>query len=80
MIKNILKILGLKYAQSSEATYEDKNRLVEQISGILYVAFTKVVPHLAIWPQFVISFVKYFATDLNGAAFELPIPAWYVCN
>lgn len=58
--------------------YENTNRLVEKISVILYVGLVKVLPTCVIWSQFMICLVKYFATDLNGAAFELVVPLWYV--
>lgn len=68
--------LGLKFAPSSKAMYEDTNRLVEKICGILYVGCVKILPNCLIWPQILISFGKYFATDLKGDAFELPVPLW----
>lgn len=70
------EILGLIYAPSTKALYEDMNQLVEKISSILYLAFVIVMPQCTIWPKFLLSFAKYFTTNLNGDAFELPIPVW----
>lgn len=67
---------GLKY-ETSKAIYEDTHRQAEKMCSILYFGFVRVLPQCVIWPKFVLSFVKYFATDLNGDAFELPIPVWY---
>lgn len=75
--KKIFKLLGLKHA-ISKTIYEDASRQVENLSGILYVVFVKVFPQVVIWPLFVLSLIKYFATDLGGDAFELPILLWYV--
>lgn len=74
-LKKKIKISGLKYARS-RAIYEDTNRQLEKLSGILYVAFVKVLPQLMIWPTFALSYVKYFATDLGADAFELPLFLW----
>lgn len=65
----------MKYAQS-KAIYEDTHRFLEKVSGILYVAFVKVLPQLIIWPTFAMSYVKYFTTDLKADAFELPLFLW----
>lgn len=72
-----IKILGLKFG-SSKAIYANTNQSVEKVSDILYVVFIKVLLPSVIWPKFVISFVKYFATDLGGDAFDLPLPWWWV--
>lgn len=69
------EFVGLKNARSKEI-YEDTNRLLEKISGILFIAFVKVVPQLMIWPTFALSFAKYFATDLGADAFQLPLFLW----
>lgn len=72
-----IKNLGLKY-ETSNAIHEGTNRQIEKISGILYIGLVKVLPQCIIWPVFLISFVKYFATDLNADAFELPLAWWWV--
>lgn len=73
--KTVLKILGME-CPTSKAEYEKTNQLVEKISDISSVILVKVMPQCVIWPQFVISFAKYFATDLNDGAFELPLTWW----
>lgn len=70
-------LLGFKNA-SSKVIYEDTNRLLEKISGFLRVFFLKVLPQFMIWPTFVMSFAKYFVTDLGADAFEMPILVWCV--
>lgn len=55
--------------------YEDTNQLVEKISNIMYAVFVKAIPQCMVWSQFLISFVKYFVTDLKDAL-ELPIETW----
>lgn len=72
----MFKMLGLKNAPSSKAMYDSTNQHVEKICHILYVGCVKVIPQCIIWPSFVISFVKFFATDLDADAFELPVPLW----
>lgn len=73
--KTILKILGLE-CPTSKAVYKNTNQLVEKISDIPSAILVKVMPQCVIGPKFVISFAKYFATDLNNGAFELPLTWW----
>lgn len=65
--------IGLAYSQP---LYTETSQKVEKWMRILDVAFLKVTPIMAVGPATIVSFVKFFSTDLGASAFELPIPMW----
>lgn len=67
---------GLKYPMS-QTSYTQTGRKLEKWVKILDVAFLKVTPALTIGPTLIVSYIKYFITDLGETAFKLPAPIWY---
>lgn len=70
-----MKLLGLEH-ETATAIYEQTNRRVEKVADIFFVGFVKVLPTCVFLATFLLSFIKYFTTDLGGDAFELPVLGW----
>lgn len=69
--------LGLQ-CEKSRAMYDRINNLMEKLSKIAYFAIFGVsIPGFVI-PKAILSYIKYYTTNLGGDAFDLSIPMWYV--
>lgn len=68
---------GLIY-RAPKALYEEANQNQEKWGKIVHLAVAKGTVVASILPKFISSLVAYFATDLGGEAFVLPIPMWLV--
>lgn len=68
-------LLGLEYP-ISKAIYEETNRQVEKWNEIINFIMAKMTPIVLVWPSFILSFFRYFTTDLGNGAFELMLPIW----
>lgn len=66
--------VGLKHS-NSPAFYTETSQKMEKWIKIVHV-LSNVSPVLYILPVSMVSFIKYFTTDLGGSAFELPFPMW----
>lgn len=74
---NVIPISGLKF-EDVKAIYGHTNQQIElQLTRISYFFFAKFTPASLCLPNFVLSFVNYFATDLGNDAFVLPIFMWF---
>lgn len=77
MHKKLLVILipGLENAASSEI-YVKTVLVTEKLNHIINLGIMFVSFPLTMLPKFVLSFLNYLTTDLDGDAFELPFPYW----
>lgn len=69
--------LGLKH-EESRAMYEKTNHLMEKISKIVYFIIMNSSILGFVIPIAIISYLKYYTTNLGEDAFDLSIPVWYV--
>lgn len=60
----------------SKINYEEINQKIEKWCKIIDLVTVKVSPFTVVIPKLIISFSKYFATELGNDAFELPNPMW----
>lgn len=67
--------LGMEDA-ASKVIYQKSTQQIGKASRFLHVALLKITVHCMMWPIVIISFAKYFATDLGENAFELPLFGW----
>lgn len=67
--------LGSKYPKSREML-EKTNRLAEKISKVIQFGMVYVTVPGFILFKASFCFFKYFNSDLNNDAFELPFPMW----
>lgn len=73
---------GLKF-EDVKAIYGHTNQQIEnRLTKVSYFFFVKFSPTSLILPNFIVSFLNYFATDLGNDAFVLPIFMWFPfeCN
>lgn len=63
---------------TSRVIYEHCNQLVEQLSRIGFVVIAIATPVSYVLPKAIISYFKYFSTDLEDEAFELPLFYWWM--
>lgn len=68
--------VGLEYSKL-QTFYIETSQKVDKGIGILHIAFLKVTPIAAVSTALIFSFFTYFTTDLDGSAFELPVPMWF---
>lgn len=61
---------------SSEAIYSKLNHKLEKYCKIVSMAFDVALPGFVL-PRAMHSFYMYFASNLGGDAFELPVPMPY---
>lgn len=64
---------GLEYLET-QALYSETSQMVEKWMKILHFAILKVTVMLSTSSALIVSFFKYFATDLGDSASELPLP------
>lgn len=70
-------ILFLDFQDPAMMTmYVNINQQIEKFSEIICLVMGKAAPIFFVVPQFVVSFVKYFTTDLGPDAFELSMLMW----
>lgn len=69
--------LGLKY-EESRVMYEETNNLMEKLSEIVELMVVGVCLPGFVIPRIIVSYFKYFTTDLGDDAFDLSIPMWSV--
>lgn len=67
--------LGLRCV-TSRSMYEKINHRMEKLSKIVYFGVVGVTVPGFIIPKALVSYFKYFTTDLGADAFDLPMPTW----
>lgn len=67
--------VGIKHPEL-RSTYTETSQKMEKCIKILDIVYLKASPILGIHLALVVSYFKYFITNLGGAAFELPLPMW----
>lgn len=75
----IYDVLGLTNPVS-RMIYENGNHLVEKWFNIFIRLVMFVTLPGLMFPTFVVSYYKYFTTDLGNDAFEMPYPIWLPIN
>lgn len=66
---------GLNCSESRVLYAESSQRMGKWIK-ILHVAFIQISPAVSTGSALIVSFSKYYTTDLGSSAFELPLPMW----
>lgn len=61
---------------TSNAIYEETNRLVEKSTKNGFFILKYVIAPIFVLPKAIVCFSIYFTTDLGNNAFELPVPIW----
>lgn len=56
--------------------YDKTNHRVEKMSKRMYFVMVQVVPQALTSPKFINNIYTYFSTNLDDAAFDLPLPMW----
>lgn len=67
--------LGIKHSESKQL-YDKTDRQIEMMSKIAYFVMVTLSVPLIIGPKALISYYKYFTTDLGPDAFEQSMPVW----
>lgn len=62
----------------SRALYEKANNLLEKLSKIIHFIVVGTSGVLLVVPKAIISYLKYFTTNLGSEAFELSLLIWLV--
>lgn len=71
----VLYFKGLNCSESRTLYAESSQRMGKWIK-ILHVAFIQISPAVSTGSALIVSFSKYYTTDLGSSAFELPLPMW----
>lgn len=64
----------------SRVIYENSNQLVEKWFNIFIRLVMFVTLPGLMFPTFIVSYFKYFTSDLGNDAFEMPYPIWLPIN
>lgn len=75
-LANLCSVSAFNYS-ASQSIFNEANRRVENLSGILFFVITKITPGLIVLPISIYSFFVYFTTDSGPNAFKLPFPMWW---
>lgn len=68
-------ILGLD-DPISKTIYKQSHQLVEKWSQFVISVMVRFTIPIFMWPTFIISYFKYYMTDLQADAFQMPYPFW----
>lgn len=76
VVEKNIQILGLEIRPESEAIYIKISHQVELLSKIVYFSVVNIFLPAFLLPLAILSYFRYFFTDLGNDAFMLTVPTW----